>query len=64
NNEYDGEDYDARRELKGWNTIDYNDKNWLTAEYVQEPGGFYEAQMTPNMKIIDEVKPVSIKQTP
>ncbi|MCD0466948.1 alpha-L-rhamnosidase [Flavobacterium sp. ENC] len=64
NNEYDGEEYDARRELKGWNTIDYNDKNWLTAEYVQEPGGFYEAQMTPNMKIMGEVKPVSIKQTP
>lgn len=64
NNEYDGEDYDARKELKNWNTINYDDKNWLNAEYVQEPGGFYEAQMTPNMKIMGEVKPISIKQTP
>ena len=64
NNEYDGEDYDARKELKNWNTVNYDDKNWLKAEYVQEPGGFYEAQMTPNMKIMGEVKPISMKQTP
>ncbi|WP_347052484.1 glycoside hydrolase family 78 protein [Flavobacterium olei] len=64
NNEYDGEDYDARKELKNWNTVNYDDKNWLSAEYVQEPGGFYEAQMTPNMKIMGEVKPISMKKTP
>lgn len=64
NNEYDGEDYDARKELKNWNTVNYDDKNWLSAEYVQEPGGFYEAQMTPNMKVMGEVKPISMKQTP
>ncbi|PWB26228.1 glycoside hydrolase family 78 protein [Flavobacterium sp. HTF] len=64
NNEYDGEDYDARKELVNWNTVNFDDKNWLNAEYVQEPGGFYEAQMTPNMKVMGEVKPISIKQTP
>ncbi|MEN2399001.1 glycoside hydrolase family 78 protein [Flavobacterium sp. MC2016-06] len=64
NNEYDGEDYDARKELTGWNTINYNDKNWFNAEFVQEPGGFYEAQMNPNMKVMEEVKPISIKETP
>uniref|UniRef100_UPI0026EB2B53 family 78 glycoside hydrolase catalytic domain n=1 Tax=Flavobacterium alvei TaxID=2080416 RepID=UPI0026EB2B53 len=41
-----------------------DDKNWVNARYVQEPGGFYEAQMTPNMKIMGEVKPISIKATP
>ncbi|MEZ0131467.1 family 78 glycoside hydrolase catalytic domain, partial [Flavobacterium sp. LBUM151] len=64
NNEYDGEEYDARKETKNWNTTNFDDKTWLTAEYVQEPGGFYEAQMTPNMKIMGEVKPISIKQMP
>ncbi|MFV8341280.1 family 78 glycoside hydrolase catalytic domain [Flavobacterium sp. XS2P39] len=64
NNEYDGEEYDARKEMKGWSTINFDDKKWLNAEYVQEPGGFYEAQMTPNMKIMGEVKPISIKSTP
>ncbi len=63
NNEYDGEEYDARKEWKGWNTVSFDDKKWVNAEYVQEPGGFYEAQMTPNMKIMGEVKPISIKPT-
>ena len=63
NNEYDGEEYDARKEMKGWNTINFDDKNWEKARYVQEPGGFYEGQMTPNMKIMGEVKPISIKAT-
>ena len=63
NNEYDGEEYDARMEMKGWATTNFDDKNWVNARYVQEPGGFYEAQMMPNMKIMGEVKPISIKAT-
>lgn len=63
NNEYDGEEYDARKEMKGWNTTNFDDKNWVYARYVQEPGGFYEAQMSPNMKIMGEIKPISIKAT-
>jgi alpha-L-rhamnosidase len=64
NNEYDGEEYDARKEMKGWATTNFDDKSWVNARYVQEPGGFFEAQMTPNMKIMGEVKPISIKATP
>ncbi|PXY41812.1 alpha-rhamnosidase [Flavobacterium cheongpyeongense] len=64
NNEYDGEEYDARKEMKGWAMTNFDDKNWVNARYVQEPGGFYEAQMMPNMKIMGEVKPISIKATP
>ena len=63
NNEYDGEEYDARKELKGWATTSFDDATWVNARYVQEPGGFYEAQMMPNMKIMGEVKPISIKAT-
>ena len=63
NNEYDGEEYDARKEMKGWATTNFDDATWVNARYVQEPGGFYEAQMLPNMKIMGEVKPISIKAT-
>src|SRR5690606_37943912 len=52
NNEYDGEEYDARKEMPGWNKIGFDDKDWLQAEYVQPPGGMYEAQMTENMKVM------------
>ncbi|WP_163399583.1 glycoside hydrolase family 78 protein [Flavobacterium fluviatile] len=63
NNEYDGEEYDTRKEMNGWATTNFDDKNWVNARYVQEPGGFYEAQMSPYMKIMGEVKPISIKAT-
>ncbi|MFT2008874.1 glycoside hydrolase family 78 protein [Pontibacter sp. 13R65] len=62
NNEYDGEEYDARKEMPGWNAVGFNDKQWLQAEYVQEPTGEFEAQMNEHMKIMETLKPVSVKQ--
>lgn len=62
NNEYDGEEYDARKEMSGWNDVGFNDQNWLKAEYVQEPGGEYEAQMNENMKVMRTLKPISISE--
>ena len=63
NNEYDGEIYDARKEIPNWNKVDFDDSDWIDLMWVQEPGGFYEAQMTPNMKVMGEVKPLSIIAT-
>jgi len=60
NNEYDGEEYDARKEMSGWNTAGFNDSKWTRAEYVQEPGGAIEAQMNENMKVMESIKPVSV----
>ncbi|MBN2165145.1 MAG: family 78 glycoside hydrolase catalytic domain [Marinilabiliaceae bacterium] len=60
NNEYDGEIYDATKELTVWNTIEYNDESWFNARYVQEPGGMPVGLTTPNMKILKEIQPVSI----
>jgi Alpha-L-rhamnosidase N-terminal domain./Bacterial alpha-L-rhamnosidase. len=59
NNEYDGEDYDARKELTGWANPDFDDKTWLKAAFVQEPGGNYEAQ-SEGMKVMRDIAPVSI----
>lgn len=61
NNEYDGEDYDARKEMPGWSTSGFDDSKWLQAEYVQQPRGEYEAQMNPNMKIMKTIHPIGIK---
>lgn len=62
NNEYDGEEYDARKEMPGWNLAGFDAGNWLNAESVQEPGGRLEAQMNENMKIIQSLRPVAIKR--
>ena len=62
NNEYDGEEYDATREFPGWNKPGFNDSKWLKAELVKAPGGNVEAQMNENMKVMETIKPVSVKQ--
>jgi alpha-L-rhamnosidase len=62
NNEYDGEEYDARKEMPGWNIVGFDDNKWLQAEYVQEPTGEFEAQMNENMKVMETIKPVSMKE--
>lgn len=59
NNEYDGEEYDARLELGNWSTVGYDDTKWLKAERTDIPYGTLRGQMTPNMieeKL--EIKPV------
>jgi len=62
NNEYDGEDYDATKEMPGWNAVGFDDSKWLKAEFVQEPTGTIEAQMNENMRVMQTLKPVSISK--
>lgn len=60
NNEYDGEEYDARKELTGWATAGYDDSNWKQAERTSIPLGTLRAQMMPGMKVVDKLSPVTI----
>jgi len=62
NNEYNGEEYDARKELTGWNMPGYDDSNWQNAERVRFPADEVRAQMMPGMKVLQKMTPVSIKQ--
>ena len=62
NNEYDGEEYDARKELGDWNRTGYDDTNWLSAQRVRIPSGTLRAQMIPGMKVTESLKPVSIRK--
>ncbi len=62
NNEYDGEEYDATKEWKGWDTIGFNDADWMTAQLVKAPEGKLIAQMQPPMRVMKEIKPVTIRQ--
>jgi len=62
NNEYDGEEYDATKEITGWNTVGFDDNKWLKVELVKAPGGILKAQMNENMKVMEKLQPVSIRQ--
>ena len=51
-NEYDGEEYDATKELGGW----------MKPQLVEAPGGRLVAQMNPPIKVMKTIKPVAIKE--
>ncbi|MDR1631971.1 MAG: family 78 glycoside hydrolase catalytic domain [Dysgonamonadaceae bacterium] len=59
-NDYDGEIYDATKELTGWNKVGYKDNKWLKPDSVQAPAGKISLQENPNMKIMQVLKPQKI----
>ena len=63
NNEYDGEEYEARQEMPGWDKPGFDDARWQKVDLVQSPGGPLEAQMLEPTRITQTLKPVSIRQT-
>lgn len=44
---YGGEDYDARRDVKGWRTTGFDDTSWSVAQIVGGPGGALTPAMAP-----------------
>ena len=62
NNDYDGEEYDARKEMPGWDEAGFNDSSWSEAGLVDGPKGKLVAQMMePNM-VVDVLKPASLAE--
>ena len=64
NNEFDGEKYDARLELTGWNANGYDDSAWKPADKMNAPGGVMTAQPNPNLSVQEEIKPIAITERP
>ena len=62
NNEYDGEAYDARRDMVGWAETGFNDAKWMNAERVAIPPGTLRGAMSPNMKVVKTLTPISVKR--
>ncbi|MHB8854499.1 MAG: glycoside hydrolase family 78 protein [Ignavibacteriaceae bacterium] len=62
NNEYDGEYYDARKEMPGWDKAGFDDTEWMRAEKVADPSAKLSAQMIAPIKIMQTKKPRSVKE--
>ncbi len=62
NNEYDGEEYDATKELTNWNAVNYKDAGWLKPQLVKAPAGKVVAQMSAPMRVMKVIQPASIKK--
>ena len=50
---YGGEDYDARREQKGWNQTGFDDSHWRPVVMQEAPKGVLRPQMAPPVKIME-----------
>jgi len=62
NNEYDGEDYDARKEMPGWSTPGFDDRDWQMARLVSGPGGQISAEMAHPIRVTGTLKPASVHE--
>jgi alpha-L-rhamnosidase len=57
-----GEWYDARREMDGWATADFDDSGWSEPELVSAPAGVLRAQVGPAIKVTESIEPVNITE--
>jgi alpha-L-rhamnosidase len=61
-NEYDGEEYDARKELPGWAKRGFDDSDWEPAHVVAAPEGQLVAQMMEPIRVTGTITPIAIFQ--
>jgi alpha-L-rhamnosidase len=57
-----GEIYDARLEMPGWDTADCRDMNWPLAKVGKGPKGKLTAQMMPPIKVTQTFKPAELTE--
>lgn len=63
NNEFDGEEYDARKELGRWSEPGYDDSRWMQAERVSIPSGYPKGQIMPGIKVVERIHPETIRKS-
>jgi alpha-L-rhamnosidase len=62
NNEFDGEEYDARMEMPRWAEPGFKADEWRPAMLVSAPGGELCAQMIEPIRVTQTLKPISVKE--
>jgi alpha-L-rhamnosidase len=57
-----GEEYDARKELSGWDKPDYDDSKWSKVEVMKETKSLLVAQPCESVQITEYLKPKKVTQ--
>jgi alpha-L-rhamnosidase len=60
NNEYDGEEYDARREIPGWNQPAFADSRWRYVQLVTPGAPLLSAQIGEPIRVVETIRPIAI----
>ena len=66
NNDYDGEEYDARCEMSHWSRPGFDVSKWIgwqSVPIVSAPGGILSAQMQEPIRVTETRKPISLKES-
>jgi alpha-L-rhamnosidase len=59
---YDGETYDARKEMPGWAEPGFDDASWRPVQIDQGPGGQLVSQSVQPTRVMQEIQPVAVTQ--
>ena len=62
NNEFDGEEYDARREMPGWNRAGFGHARWQPVQLVAAPAGKMVAPMINPIRVTQTLPPVKMTE--
>jgi alpha-L-rhamnosidase len=62
NNDYDGDNYDARKEFPAWDQPGFDDSKWPAVEIVSAPGGVLSAEIMEPIRVTGTLKPVAMKE--
>ncbi|MBI5387112.1 MAG: family 78 glycoside hydrolase catalytic domain [Verrucomicrobia bacterium] len=62
NNEYDGEEYDARQELTGWAAAGFDDSQWQKPQLVSAASPKLSAQMQEPIRVTEAIRPVAMNE--
>ncbi|MBC7902649.1 MAG: family 78 glycoside hydrolase catalytic domain [Gemmatimonadaceae bacterium] len=60
---YEGESYDARKEIKGWDRPAFNDASWPSAKTLDISRDNLIATETVPVRVVSEIKPIKIFKT-
>ncbi len=59
---YNGEKYDATKELKGWSSPGYDDSGWHNVKTADLPKNHLVASEGPAVRIVNELEPLSMEK--
>lgn len=57
-----GEFYDARKELPGWDMPGYDDGRWDHASIIAPPGGVLKSSQAPPIRVTGTIRPISVQE--
>ncbi len=57
-----GENYDAQKELPGWNKAGFDDSSWNQADIMEKSNAVIQAQPCQPVKITEYIKPVNVSE--